>query len=349
MRTILIIEDNIDIRENCVEILELSGYEVLQASNGKSGLDLAIQHLPDLILCDIMIPEIDGYRVLYFLKKNDNTADIPFIFLTAKTERIDFRKGMELGADDYLTKPFDYIDLIHAIETRINKHLRHKSHQSNAFEHLEKLAAVTGKGIIELKELAAGRKTKLLKKKQILYYEGDTQLGIYLIVEGAIKTVKIADDGRQLITGLYQINDYIGLNTLLLGEDFTETAEAIENTTLYLLPKEQVINLLNKYPEVSTKFIKILSNHIHEKEEQMLELAYNSVRKRMARTLLRLIKKSTDTQGIIISREELAAIAGIAVETVSRTLTDFKCEGLLEKNGDLIKVLNAEKLMKMKN
>ncbi|MNY52676.1 Fumarate and nitrate reduction regulatory protein [compost metagenome] len=126
-------------------------------------------------------------------------------------------------------------------------------------------------------------------------------------------------------------------------------AEAVENTSLYLLPKEQVLNLLNKYPEISKQFIKILSNNIHEKEEQLLELAYHSVRKRLAMVLLRLSKKTPDADQIVITREELAALAGIAVETVSRTLTDFKCEGLLEKNGNQIQLLNMEKLAKMKN
>ncbi|MEJ5963000.1 response regulator [Pedobacter immunditicola] len=349
MKTILIIEDNIDIRESCMEILELSGYSVLQADNGKSGFNLAVKHQPDLILCDIMIPEIDGYGVLYLLNKNDNTADIPFIFLTGKNDMIDFRKGMEMGADDYLTKPFDNIDLLHAIETRINKHLRQRSYQSPALENQKQLFAGTNKGILELKELVKGYKIKRIKKKQILYYEGDTPAGLYLIAEGSIKTIKTAEDGRQLITGLYQANDYINLNTLLLDDDFTETAEAIENTSVYLLPKDQIINLLNQHPDISSAFIRILSNHIQEKEEQMLELAYQSVRKRLASILLRLSKKSQDVHEIVISREELAAIAGMAVETVSRTLTDFKCEGILEKNGDLIKLLNTEKLIKMKN
>lgn len=347
MKTILIIEDNIDIRESCTEILELSGYGVLQADNGKSGLDMAVVHKPDLILCDIMIPEIDGYGVLYLLSKNDDTADIPFIFLTAKTDRIDFRKGMEMGADDFLTKPFNDLDLLNAVEIRINKHQRQKSHYSSAFENLEKLAA--GKSIIELKELVTDRKIKVIKKKQILYYEGDTQTGLFLISEGSIKTMKIADDGRQLITGIYQANEYIGLNTLLTDENFTETAEAVENTSIYMFPKVQIINLLKKYPGIAAEFIRILSNQINEKEEQMLELAYHSVRKRMARVLLRLSKKSQDAHKILISREELAAIAGIAVETVSRTLSDFRGEGILEKNGDLIKLLNNDKLIKMKN
>ncbi|MDR6782778.1 CRP-like cAMP-binding protein/ActR/RegA family two-component response regulator [Pedobacter africanus] len=349
MKTILIIEDNIDIRESCIEILELSGYTVLQADNGKSGFDLALKHKPDLILCDIMMPEMDGYGVLYLLNKNDETADIPFIFLTAKTDRIDFRKGMEMGADDYLTKPFDDMDLLHAVETRINKHLRQKTYHGSAFETLEKLTSATGKGMDELKALINGRKVKQLKKKQILYYEGDSLSGLYMILNGNIKTMKIAEDGRQFITGLYGPDDYIGLDTLLLEEAFAETAEAVEDTSLYLLPKDQVLNLLNKYPEISTQFIKILSNNIHEKEEQLLELAYHSVRKRLARVLLRLNKKVKQADQIIVSREELAALAGIAVETVSRTLTDFKFEGLLEKNGNQIQLLNTEKLVKMKN
>ena len=109
-KQVLIIEDNTDIRENIVEILELADFTVLQANNGKIGVDLALKNKPDIILCDIMMPDLDGYGVLYMLNKNPETATIPFIFLTAKAERVDLRKGMEMGADDYLTKPFDDIE-----------------------------------------------------------------------------------------------------------------------------------------------------------------------------------------------------------------------------------------------
>src|SRR4051812_3570996 len=109
---ILIIEDNDDIRESVVEILELANYEVAAANNGKSGIEIATRQLPDLILCDIMMPELDGYGVLYLLAKKPETSAIPFIFLTAKAERTDIRKGMEMGADDYLTKPFDDMELL---------------------------------------------------------------------------------------------------------------------------------------------------------------------------------------------------------------------------------------------
>ena len=120
-KKVLIIEDNFDIRENIVEILELAGYTVYAADNGKVGVDLAFKHLPDIILCDIMMPELDGYGVLYMLNKNPETSAIRFIFLTAKAERVDMRKGMEMGADDYLTKPFDDMELLNAIETRLKK------------------------------------------------------------------------------------------------------------------------------------------------------------------------------------------------------------------------------------
>ena len=117
MKKILLIEDNLDVRENTEEILSLANYKVFTAANGKIGVELAHTEKPDLIICDIMMPELDGYGVLHILSKNEDTARIPFIFLTAKTEKSDIRKGMNLGADDYLTKPFDDTDLLNAIET----------------------------------------------------------------------------------------------------------------------------------------------------------------------------------------------------------------------------------------
>jgi Response regulators consisting of a CheY-like receiver domain and a winged-helix DNA-binding domain len=121
MTRILLIEDNPEVRENTTEILELAGYNVQTAPNGKVGVELAQKQNPDLIICDIMMPELDGYGVLHILNKRNEIAGIPFIFLTAKTETADIRKGMNLGADDYLTKPFEETDLLNAIEARPRK------------------------------------------------------------------------------------------------------------------------------------------------------------------------------------------------------------------------------------
>jgi CRP-like cAMP-binding protein/AmiR/NasT family two-component response regulator len=349
-KNILIIEDNNDIRESTAEILQLTGYQVQQAPNGKLGVEMATQHQPDLILCDVMMPELDGYGVLYMLSKNVLTSSIPFIFLTAKAERVDFRKGMEMGADDYLTKPFDDMELLNAIETRLSKTEKQKLFYSKILQNLDNFKGTIGKGISELEAMVLTRKVRQIKKKQVLYYEGDVPLGIYLVLEGSIKTIKLAEDGRELMTGSYKTDDYLGINALLLDEPFTETAEAVEDSAICLLPKQPVIELLNQYPDIGNQFIKIISNEIHAKEEQLLELAYHSVRKRLAGVLVRLNKQAlTDQLMFTLSREELASMAGIAVETVSRTLTDFKDEGIIDRKASHIQILDLNRLVKMKN
>ncbi len=119
MKKILVIEDETQMRRNLITILRLEKFEPLAAENGKAGVDLARQAKPDLILCDVMMPELDGYGVLIELHNDPATMNIPFIFLTAKGEKSDLRSGMNLGADDYLIKPVDKADLLRAIRTRL--------------------------------------------------------------------------------------------------------------------------------------------------------------------------------------------------------------------------------------
>lgn len=121
MKKILVIEDEITIRNNLLELLDAEHYWVLGAENGQQGLDLAREYLPDLVVCDVMMPELDGYQVLETLRQEATTAAIPFIFLTAKAEKSDLRQGMEWGADDYLTKPFTREELLKAIASRLSK------------------------------------------------------------------------------------------------------------------------------------------------------------------------------------------------------------------------------------
>lgn len=347
-KKVLIIEDNDDIRDNIVEILELAGYTVFAAANGKTGVDMAVKNLPDLILCDIMMPELDGYGVLYMLNKNMQTAAIPFIFLTAKAERVDLRKGMEMGADDYLTKPFDDMELLNAIESRFKK----QDIQLNFCKSLNRLNTIISKnnGLLELKKIIQERKVRQFKKNQVIYYEGDKSNGLYLIINGQIKTIKLAEDGRELMTGLFSTDDYIGINAMLSNEAYSDTATALEDSSLCLIPKEQLEQLLSLYPDVSREFIKLLANDIREKEDQLMQLAYHSVRKRMAEAMLRLHKQqSHEGENFRIAREDLASMAGMATETVSRTLSDFKDEGLIDKKGSIITILDLPRLTKMKN
>jgi CRP-like cAMP-binding protein len=348
-KKVLIIEDNNDIRENVVEILELAGYQVFDAKNGKTGVDLALKNLPDIILCDIMMPELDGYGVLYMLNKNPETATIPFIFLTAKAERVDLRKGMEMGADDYLTKPFDDMELLNAIESRLKKKELQQTFYSKSLDRLSTMLAKKD-GLAELKKVIQERKTRQFKKHQVIYYEGDKGNGLYLLMNGSVKTIKMAEDGRELMTGIFAPDDYLGVHAILTNEAYSDTATALEDSALCLIPKDQIEPLLNLYPEVASEFIKLLANDIREKEEQLLQLAYHSVRKRMAEAIVRLYKQHTNKdESFKISREDLAAMAGMATETVSRTLSDFKDEGLIEKKGSTITILDITRLSKMKN
>ncbi len=118
---ILVIEDEKNIRENIQELLEAKGYMVHTASNGKQGVLEAIDFMPNLIVCDVMMPKMDGYKVLEYIRKTSIVQNIPFIFLTARVDKNDIRQGMELGADDYITKPFTSKELVRAIQTRLKR------------------------------------------------------------------------------------------------------------------------------------------------------------------------------------------------------------------------------------
>jgi CRP-like cAMP-binding protein/ActR/RegA family two-component response regulator len=348
-KKVLIIEDNDDIRENVIEILELAGYTVTSASNGKEGVELAFKDVPDIILCDIMMPEMDGYGVLYLLSKRPETIAVPFIFLTAKAEHFDRRKGMEMGADDYLTKPFDDMELLAAIESRLKKKEGQQAFYSKSLDRLDSLVAKRD-GLAALHKIIAERKARPFKKSQVIYYEGDKGNGLYLVLNGKVKTIKLAEDGRELMTGIYADDDYLGINAMLSNEEYADTATALEDCVLCLIPKEQLEQLLNLYPEVGREFIKLLANDVREKEEQLLQMAYHSVRKKMAEALLRLHRQPGSVDDSFkISREDLAAMAAMATETVSRTLSDFKEEGLIEKKGSAITILDVARLTKMKN
>ncbi len=351
MKTILLIEDNQDVRENTAEILELANYKVMQAENGKAGVELAQKNKPDLIICDIMMPVLDGYGVIHLLSKNAETASVPFIFLTAKSERGDFRKGMEMGADDYITKPFDDVELLRAVESRLKRSEMLRAEFSKNVEGLNKFFDEI-KEINELKKLSAERRIKTYKKKEIIFNEGNSPNYLYFLSKGKIKTFKSHEYGKELITSLYKEGDFFGYLALLEEGSYTDTAEALEDTEVCLIPKEDFFSLIYNNLTVMKKFIKMLSDNIAEKEEQLVNLAYSSVRKRVAEALL-LLQTRYDTNkdknfSISISREDLANIVGTATESLIRTLSDFKEEKLVEIKGSNITITNADKLKKLR-
>ena len=348
-KKILIIEDNKDIRENVAEILQLAGYSVIETAEGKAGVAAANQHLPDVILCDIMMPELDGYGVLSILSGNSATCTIPFIFLSAKSEHLDQRKGMELGADDYLTKPFNRTELLNAVETRLRKKMLIEGGYSNQLEQLHTII-LKKDGFAELKLMIRERKTRTFKKNQVIYYEGDQSDGLHLLISGSVKSVKQNDGGRELITCIYTADQYLGINAALAGDSYIDTAIALETVELCMIPALMLEQLITAYPEVGRSFIRLLSKDTREKEEQLLQLAYNSVRRKVADAIIRLHRGQENTNtGLKISRENLAAMSGMAAETVSRTLSDFINEGIVSKLGHIITILELPRLIRMKN
>ena len=350
-KKILLIEDNPDMRENTAEILSLSGYEVATATNGKEGVELAKNSNPDLIICDIMMPVLDGYGVLHILSKESSTSKIPFIFLTAKSEKADYRKGMIMGADDYLTKPFDDVELLDAIEARLKKSDLMKKDYGDGVNAIDNFIS-DAKAFEEFKNLSKDRQHREFRKKDFIFVEGGFPNSLYVITKGKVKTFKTNEDGKELITGVHAEGDFLGHISLLEDRKYTETAEALEETEVALVPRDEFQTLIHNNKEIAYKFINILSKNVYENEERLLKLAYNSVRKRVADALVMLYDRyntGKDEKVISINREDLSNIVGTSTESAIRTLADFKDEKLIEiKKGDII-ITNLDKLRRMKN
>lgn len=346
MKKVLIIEDNPDVRENLAEILTLSGYNALTAENGKLGVDRAVRDLPDLILCDIMMPELDGYGVLHILSRQQHTADIPFIFLTAKAEKEDFRRGMSLGADDYIVKPFDDVALLQTIEARLQKSERLKKASAQGTTSIEHFID-EARAMDAIRHLSDNRELRHFKKKDLIFKEGDHPRWLYFVEKGKVKIFKTSDDGRELIVKVAQAGDFLGFLALFKEDFYPESAAALEDCSIKLVPKQDFAALVFGNRDVNARFIKMLANHIAEREQQLIELAYNSVRKRVATALVKLCEQSGPM--IHLLREDLAALAGTAKETLIRTLTDFKNEHLVEINDGVVTILKLEKLRALPN
>lgn len=346
MKKILVIDDNADIRENTAEILMLAGYQSITAENGKKGVELAMKEHPDLIVCDIMMPELDGYGVLHLLKKNPETERIPFLYLTAKAERGDFRKGMEMGADDYITKPFDDLELLKAIEIRLRKvALLEESYSKGEKGVNEFMRDLKTSGLFDLNPDNYDSETHY--KKQVIYTEGKRPKYLFYLKSGKIKTFKVHEDGKEYITNLYSSGDFFGYSALLENTLYDDSAEVLEEAEVVTIPKDDFLQAVFKDLAFAGKFIRLITHDVKEKEERLLHLAYDSLRKRVAKALVDIHEKFNKDNGqkhIDISREDIAQYVGTATESLIRTLSDFKGEQLLEIKEGKIRILQPEKL-----
>lgn len=348
MRKILLIEDNEAMRENTAEMLELANYEVHTAENGKIGVEKAKAISPELIISDIMMPELDGYGVLYYLSKDPSTASIPFIFLSAKAEASEVRRGMNMGADDYLTKPFEEIDLLSAVESRLKKSDAVRKEYSGGEEGLNAFFN-DARGVAALDELAENRKSRKYLGKEVIYREGDFPNYLYFLKKGKVKIIKTDHYGKELVVKLAGEDEFFGFMSILEGKDHQETAIALEDAEMIMIPRTDFLALLESNRDVAVRFIQMLAGNIHEQEERLLRLAYAPVRERTACALLELHNRFVKEGGsdeIRVSRDDLASMVGTATESLIRTLSDFKEDGTIVVQGRSIQVKKPEVLSK---
>lgn len=348
MRTILIIEDDTVLRETTAEILELENYKVVTAANGKRGAELAKIMLPDLVICDIMMPEMDGYGVLKLLSEDDSTKRIPFIFMSAKTEIKDVRKGMDLGADDYLTKPVDEELLLSAIESRLAKAallIEEMEAKEEASDNEDSFKNISN--IDDLKNYFCDYgSTRLLRKGEVIYREGEFCNNVFLVYKGSVKSSKIDEFGKELIINIHKADDFFGFSAIIEDAHYFETTSTMEKTELMFVSKSTLQKIIENNHKLSFEILHLINESLIEVKDQLLQMAYGSMRRKTAQTILKFANKMTviPSKSINISRRDLAGVAGIATESLIRTLTDLKKEGIIEIEGRNIRILDLEKL-----
>ena len=354
MKKILLIEDDKSFRDKLDQLLSLSGYEVLSCENGKSGIETALKESPQFIICDVQMPDIDGYGVIHILSNHPKTSGTPFIFLSGNADYVNQRKGMSLGADDYLVKPFDSNDLLNTIRLRIEKNesLKNKFHlnddQGNESNFNSSAIGKQSSLITEKHEV------QHFKRKHILYTPGQRPSHIYYLKSGKVKEFIVNEDGKELITGIYSSGDFFGYNEILKECNYSKNAKLLEDSSFVLIPKDDFLQKIHTNSIIANEFIAMLTNNISENEKLIINMAYNSLRKKVAIGMVRLIdhfKESKNGKSTIsVSREDLAHVVGSSLESTIRTLKEFKTEKLIEveDNGTII-ILDEQKLRNLRH
>ena len=342
---ILIIDDEEIIRNNISKTLELAGYRTITVSNGREAVAIIHSQIPGLILCGDSISEMNGYLILHLLKRNPATQNIPFLFLTAKIELQLFRKGMGMGADDYLVKPCDDVELLNTVELRLKKNTPANEPAEMEIEGI--VQHFNGEQLTN--HFLNGYDTHIFTKRQELYHEGKRPQKIFYLLSGKVKTIKTHPDGKEYITNVYTNGDFLGYIAVIENINYDDTAIVLENSEIVQIPRQDFIDILNQDATIATKFIQLAGNNAREKEERLINLAYSSLRKRIAVALLQLNKKfnPSNISGIPlnITRENFARYVGTATESVIRTMIDFRDEKLIDIDpAGRISIINPGKL-----
>lgn len=337
---ILIIEDSEEVRENLSEILELYGYEVTSAPNGLEGVKAAINKPPDLILCDVMMPELDGYGVLNLINENPVVRGTPFIFITAKSETEDIRRGMNLGADDYITKPFYKDELLNVITTRLKKAEGRGS--ADAAVHL--FNPEHGYDLL-ISTIEEQSETISLGQGQTIAREGDLARHLYYMVSGNAHCVARHDYGRDFILNSFYSGDLLGLVCLLEGTRLNYSIKAMsDEVKIKRIERQQLLELMDEQHAISHAITHLLTTRLVEQGKKLVHQAYDSVRRRTALIICEL-HQHNDGSSINFTRDELAQMIGTTKESVSRTISELKNGGFLEVEGRSLQVVNYSGLL----
>ncbi|WP_128548244.1 hybrid sensor histidine kinase/response regulator [Larkinella soli] len=267
---ILLIEDEMQIRENISELLTLNGFRVETAANGRDGISQAMLHPPDLILCDIMMPEVDGYQVLDVIRGNRSLANVPFIFLTAKTDAVNLRRGMVLGADDYLTKPFTFQALLNTIESRMKRESQRKADlqarlaeqrgtiaSMAAHEYNTCLNGILGFSSLLIDQYQAFNEEELLSMVEMIRVSG-TRL------KRSLDNIRLMDDLQHLNPESPAYDYYVGGSSLISAELFPRLVSRVE----YRQGRE----MLYRY-EVETARLRISADNLAVCLEELVDNA----------------------------------------------------------------------------
>jgi len=341
MKRILIIEDDLEVQTDLKEILELMDYQVVTADNGKSGVQLALNSSFDLILCDVVMPMIDGFGVLNILRKKPSTKNIPFVLLTEKSNNLDFRRGMNLGADDYLAKPFRRNDLLRVVEVRLEKSSNKKSTEEySSFEFRNPEL-----GYEELNQLFGELPAKEYRAKEVIFPEGKLLQNIYWVKKGRVKIAKLNDFEKEYIFSFIDPEKTFGYSAMFRNKPTGFSATAVVDSVVVAMDREVFLNHMKTKPDINFYFLKKLSENLHIKEAQIIHLAYNPIRKRVSDALFEL--SAQFSEGIIsMSRDDLSHFVGMTKESLVRVLSEFKKENWVELKGNEIKIIDGASLLR---
>lgn len=331
-QTIVVIEDQEEVRENLVETLELDGYSVHAAADGHAGVRAVREHSPQLVLCDVMMPRLDGYGVLKLLRDDDATRHIPLVFLTARAEREDLRRGMNLGAADYVTKPYFQDELLNVVKQRVlpeggqpvaTAASDRAPDAPNWGGSPERLAEV-------LDGLQARGRERAYGDRAPIHFRGDPTRAVGRVVEGRVRLYRETTFDKVLTVDSVGPGGWYGIDDVLAGGAHGLSAAAHPRAVVAVVDAAEVRDALRHHPELWWWLGGQLAQDLALRAEQLVQIAYYSVRKRVAEYLLR----TTSAEGgpdarVELRREDIAEAVGTTPESVTRVLTEFRRDGLV--------------------